>query len=205
MVRKRKSDQLDAWLEQASASPLQELHRFALGLHAEHGAMRAALSEPWSTGQVEGQITRLKYLKRQMYGRAHIDRLASACVTCGLRISLKRTPKSAISQRRCLDTVLRPFSVLKRKSRWHNRSFGVCGNGSKGALGSPLPLHHQKFGRALMTENNTRCVDSRVLSSDTSCQPSFMSSHVASLVATILPTIAPNRNKPVKPPTKSPQ
>ncbi|HEX3643840.1 MAG TPA: hypothetical protein VHV10_21325 [Ktedonobacteraceae bacterium] len=37
--------------------------------------MRAALSEPWSTGQVEGQITRLKYLKRQMYGRANIDLL----------------------------------------------------------------------------------------------------------------------------------
>jgi transposase len=75
MVRERKSDQLDAWLEQAAASPLQELHRFALGLRAEYGAMRAALSEPWSTGQVEGQITRLKYLKRQMYGRAKIDLL----------------------------------------------------------------------------------------------------------------------------------
>ncbi len=75
MVRERKSDQLDGWLEQASASPLQELCRFALGLHAEYGAMHAALSEPWSTGQVEGQITGLKYLKRQMYGRAKIDLL----------------------------------------------------------------------------------------------------------------------------------
>jgi transposase len=75
MVRERKSDQLDSWLEQASASPLQELRRFALGLRAEYGAMRAALSEPWSTGQVEGQITRLKLLKRQMYGRAKIDLL----------------------------------------------------------------------------------------------------------------------------------
>ena len=75
MVRERKSDQLDAWLDQASASPLQELHRFALGLRAEYAAVRAALSEPWSTGQVEGQITRLKYLKRQMSGRAHIDLL----------------------------------------------------------------------------------------------------------------------------------
>jgi transposase len=75
MVRERKSEQLDSWLEQASASPLQELHRFALGLRAEYAAMRAALSEPWSTGQVEGQITRLKSLKRQMYGRAHIDLL----------------------------------------------------------------------------------------------------------------------------------
>ena len=50
MVRERKSDQFDAWLEQASASPLQELHRFALGLRAEYAAARAALSEPWSTG-----------------------------------------------------------------------------------------------------------------------------------------------------------
>ncbi len=75
MVRERKNDQLDAWLDQASASPLQELRRFALGLRAEYGAARAALSEPWSTGQVEGQLTRLKYLKRQMYGRAHIDLL----------------------------------------------------------------------------------------------------------------------------------
>ena len=75
MVRERKRDQLDAWLQEASASPLQELHRFALGLRKAYGAMRAALCEPWSTGQVEGQITRLKYLKRQMYGRAHIDLL----------------------------------------------------------------------------------------------------------------------------------
>ena len=75
MVRERKYDQLDAWLEQASASPLPELHRFVLGLSKEYGAVRAALSEPWSTGQVEGQITRLKYLKRQMYGRANIDLL----------------------------------------------------------------------------------------------------------------------------------
>jgi len=75
MVRERKTDSLDGWLEEAKASPLQELHRFALGLTKEYGAMHAALSEPWSTGQVEGQITRLKYLKRQMYGRANIDLL----------------------------------------------------------------------------------------------------------------------------------
>ena len=75
MVRERKSEELDSWLEQASASPLQELRRFALGLRAEYAAMHAALSEPWSTGQVEGQITRLKLLKRQMDGRAKIDLL----------------------------------------------------------------------------------------------------------------------------------
>jgi len=75
MVRERQPDQLDGWVQEASASPLQELRRFALGLRKEYGAMRAALCEPWSTGQVEGQITRLKYLKRQMYGRANMDLL----------------------------------------------------------------------------------------------------------------------------------
>jgi transposase len=39
-------------------------------LHADHDAIRAALCEEWSNGQVEGQINRLKLLKRQMYGRA---------------------------------------------------------------------------------------------------------------------------------------
>jgi transposase len=75
MVHERKSESLDAWLEQARASPLQELHRFALGLDKEYAAVRAAVSEPWSTGQVEGQMTKLKSLKRQMYGRAKIDLL----------------------------------------------------------------------------------------------------------------------------------
>jgi transposase len=75
MVRERKEDQLDAWLKQASISPLPDLRRFVQGLSREYAAVRAALSEPWSTGQVEGQITRLKYLKRQMYGRASIDLL----------------------------------------------------------------------------------------------------------------------------------
>lgn len=37
--------------------------------------MRAALEEPWSSGQAEGQINRLKMLKRQMYGRAGFDLL----------------------------------------------------------------------------------------------------------------------------------
>jgi transposase len=37
--------------------------------------VRAALELPWSNGQVEGQINRLKLLKRQMYGRAGLDLL----------------------------------------------------------------------------------------------------------------------------------
>jgi transposase len=62
-------------LERAKACPYEEVQRFALGLMNECAAAQAALTEPWSTGQVEGQITRLKLLKRQMYGRAKIDLL----------------------------------------------------------------------------------------------------------------------------------
>jgi hypothetical protein len=51
-----------------SVSP--ELCDFAEGLRADHDAVRAALCEEWSNGQVEGQINRLKLLKRQMYDRA---------------------------------------------------------------------------------------------------------------------------------------
>lgn len=47
--------------------------RFAEGLRGDEDAVKAALSLPWSNGQLEGQINRLKTLKRQMYGRASFD------------------------------------------------------------------------------------------------------------------------------------
>jgi transposase len=48
---------------------------FAAGLEQDGAAVRAALTTPWSNGQTEGRITRLKLLKRQMYGRAGLDLL----------------------------------------------------------------------------------------------------------------------------------
>lgn len=75
MVRQRRPEALDGWLEASKESGIPELHSFAMGLQHEYASIRAALSEPWSTGQVEGQITRVKLLKRQMYGRAKFDLL----------------------------------------------------------------------------------------------------------------------------------
>jgi transposase len=40
----------------------------------------AALTEPWSNGQTEGQITKLKLVKRQMYGRGKLDLLRARLV-----------------------------------------------------------------------------------------------------------------------------
>jgi transposase len=72
IVRERKIGDLDNWLAEAAES---ELRSFANGLKQDEAAVRAALKLPWSNGQTEGQITRLKLIKRQMYGRAKCDLL----------------------------------------------------------------------------------------------------------------------------------
>ena len=70
MVRHRQADRLDGWLAAAKRSALAG---FAGGLVRDLAAVRAALSLPWSTGSVEGQISRLKTIKRTMCGRAGFE------------------------------------------------------------------------------------------------------------------------------------
>jgi transposase len=75
MMRHRMAAALDSWLVDCLASGMPELVHFASGLQREHSAVQAALMLPYSNGQVEGQITKLKLLKRQSYGRAKLDLL----------------------------------------------------------------------------------------------------------------------------------
>ena len=75
MVRQRRAEAVDEWLAASQESGIPELQSFATGAPHEDASIRAALSEPWSTGQVEGQITRVELLTRQMYGRAKFDLL----------------------------------------------------------------------------------------------------------------------------------
>ena len=75
LVRQRQSEGLDSWLERTAKSGLTAFQRFANGLRDDYKAVKAGLTLRWSTGPVEGQINRLKMLKRQMYGRANIDLL----------------------------------------------------------------------------------------------------------------------------------
>ena len=75
MVREKQADALDGWLAACRASGITVLVTFGDGLRQDYAAVRAALAEPWSSGQAEGQINRLKMLKRQMYGRAGFDLL----------------------------------------------------------------------------------------------------------------------------------
>ncbi|MDE1916233.1 MAG: transposase [Sphingomonadales bacterium] len=63
---------LDPWIAKAAST---KLAAFAAGVEADKDAVAAAISSPWSSGQVEGNVNRLKLIKRQMYGRAKIDLL----------------------------------------------------------------------------------------------------------------------------------
>jgi transposase len=72
MVRERRGTDLEAWMAEAMHSGIGELARFARGLQEDLAAVTAGLTLDWSNGPVEGQITRLKLLKRQGYGRAGV-------------------------------------------------------------------------------------------------------------------------------------
>lgn len=75
LVKERKCAAFSAWLEKAAACSVPEFRSFAKGLVTDEPAVLAALSQEWSNGQVEGQVNRLKFLKRSMYGRGGFDLL----------------------------------------------------------------------------------------------------------------------------------
>ena len=77
MIRKRTEADLVPWIAAASESLIGS---FASGVTKDIAAVHAALVQPWSNGQTEGQITKLKLVKRQMYGRAKIDLLQARLI-----------------------------------------------------------------------------------------------------------------------------
>ncbi|OHV30033.1 transposase [Parafrankia soli] len=75
MLVERHGDRLDAWIAMVEADDQPDLHRFTHGLRNDHAAVLAGLTEPHSSGVVEGNVNRIKMIKRQMYGRASFDLL----------------------------------------------------------------------------------------------------------------------------------
>ena len=63
-------DRLDQWITAVEADDQPGLHSFANGIKRDHDAVLNGLTLPWSSGVVEGNVNRLKMIKRQMYGRA---------------------------------------------------------------------------------------------------------------------------------------
>jgi transposase len=74
---------LAPWLEEARGSELAEFREFAAGIERDRAAVEAALELAVSNGQVEGQITKLKLLKRMAYGRASLTLLRARLLRAG--------------------------------------------------------------------------------------------------------------------------
>lgn len=75
IIRGQSSMKLSLWIVRAFDSKVRELKSFANGLQKDFLAVKEAIISSWSNGQTEGQVNRLKLLKRQMYGRAKFDLL----------------------------------------------------------------------------------------------------------------------------------
>lgn len=74
LVRERGGTKLQAWIDKTQQGPIAELRSFASGLRKDWDVV-AGLTHAWSSGAVEGNVNRIKMLKRQMYGRANTDLL----------------------------------------------------------------------------------------------------------------------------------
>jgi transposase len=75
LLRGGRRAKLKRWLDDARQSGIYAMQRFARRVRQDIGAVTNALTQPWSNGQVEGQINRLKALKRSMFGRAGVELL----------------------------------------------------------------------------------------------------------------------------------
>ena len=93
MVRERLADGFEDWLFRAEKSIVPGMKNFAIGLRRDYAAVKMALSQPWSNGQVKGQVNRLKLIKRQMQGRAKLDLLKQRVI----HKSIGRVPTTGAS------------------------------------------------------------------------------------------------------------
>jgi transposase len=75
LMNKQRGDRIDIWIQQVEADNLPHLHSLAVGLRRDLAAVTAGLTETYSSGPVEGNVNRVKTIKRQMYGRASFDLL----------------------------------------------------------------------------------------------------------------------------------
>lgn len=75
MLKTRNVALLDNWIARVESNNLPEFNSFVKGIARDEEAVRNGLTYHWNSGQVEGQVNRLKMIKRQMFGRANFDLL----------------------------------------------------------------------------------------------------------------------------------
>ena len=101
MIKEGSPSSLAPWLEEAKKSGIDALKQFARGIRQDLAAVTNALSLSWSQGQVEGQVNRLKLIKRQMYGRANFDLLRKRVLFNPMEAKSRSPPKG---ERLCATT-----------------------------------------------------------------------------------------------------
>ena len=80
MMKEKKGSDLSRWISKTVDSGIKEIASFATGLEADLPAVQNAFNLQWSNGPVEGNVNKLKFIKRQMYGRAGFDLLKKRLV-----------------------------------------------------------------------------------------------------------------------------
>jgi hypothetical protein len=96
MIRKKSLAELEPWLENVRVGFVAS---FANGVVRDGAAVSAAITSPWSNGQREGQITKLKLVKRQMYGRGKIDLLQARVIGAGQASHHQKCVRALFSRR----------------------------------------------------------------------------------------------------------
>jgi transposase len=130
LLRSRGAERLEEWLTQAAGSSLRPFQQLAKSFRRDAAAIKAGLTVPWSTGPVEGHINRLKMVKRQMFGRAKLDLLASRFLAAPLpphhkEIRCKEiktlTQNPVMTQPHCPVTGLHPMATPEFKNEYHQK------------------------------------------------------------------------------------
>jgi transposase len=75
IMHRRRPNEFDRWLQRLTRCETPEVKSFARSIRADFPAVRAAFTLPYSNGQTEGHVNRLKFLKRPMYGRVSVELL----------------------------------------------------------------------------------------------------------------------------------
>jgi transposase len=110
MVRERTGEYLDAWLGAVEASHLEAFESFVTGVQQDKDAVLAGLTFEWSNGPLEGNVNRLKLIKRSMYGRAEFD-LLKLRVLHHSKQSQDRKGKKKKKQGQPVDHLKKPKSM----------------------------------------------------------------------------------------------
>jgi transposase len=125
MVRELGGERLEEWLDKVQSSHLQAFESFVTGVQQDKNAVLAGLTLTWSTGPVEGQVNRLKLIKRSMYGQADLGLLK-------LRV-LHHNPKSLERKNKKKQAQQKDHLKIPKESKKNTNSQHTTEVISKGA------------------------------------------------------------------------